>query len=118
MAVFDAYVLYPVPVRDLLMRLSVTGLFRARWTDRIHDEWIEAVLRKRNDLHREKLQRTRRLMDEVVPDCLVTGYEGIEATLELPDEDDRHVLAAAIKWGAGTIVTYLDGRDLPRRVSP
>lgn len=115
MAVFDACVLYPAPVRDLLMRLSVTGLFRARWTDRIHDEWIEGVLRKRTDLQREQLQRTRQLMDEVVPDCLVVGYEGIEATLELPDEDDRHVLAAAIKCGAGTIVTY-NLKDFPHTV--
>ena len=58
-AVFDACVLYPAPVRDLLMHLSVTGLFRARWTDRIHEEWIEAVLRNRPDLTREQLQRTR-----------------------------------------------------------
>src|SRR5690554_5628503 len=104
-AVLDACVLYPAPIRDLLMRLSVTGLFRARWTDRIHDEWIEAVLRNRIDLQREQLDRTRQLMDNAVPDCLVTHYEGIEGTLQLPDPDDRHVLAAAIKCSAGTIVT-------------
>lgn len=44
------------------MRLSVTGLFRARWTDRIHDEWIQAVLRNRDDLQPEQLDRTRQLM--------------------------------------------------------
>lgn len=114
-AVFDACVLYPAPVRDLLMHLSVTGLFRARWTDRIHEEWIEAVLRKRTDLQREQLQRTRELMDRAVPDCLVTGFEGIESTIELPDPDDRHVLAAAIKCGAGTIVTY-NLKDFPDAV--
>lgn len=105
-AVFDVCVLYKAPVRDLLMHLSLTGLFRARWTDRIHEEWIEALLRNRPDLKREQLQRTRDLMDDAVPDCLVDGYEGIEATVVLPDPDDRHVLAAAIKCGAGTIVTY------------
>lgn len=114
-AVFDACVLYPAPVRDLLLRLSVTGLFRARWTDRIHDEWIEAVLRNRTDLQREQLDRTRQLMDDAVPDCLVTGYEGIEDTLQLPDPDDRHVLAAAIKCAAGTVVTY-NLKDFPEEV--
>lgn len=114
-ALFDACVLYPAPVRDLLIRLSVTGLFRARWTDRIHDEWTEAVLRNRADLQPAQLKRTRELMDQAVPDCLVTGYEGIEPTLELPDPDDRHVLAAAIKCGAGTIVTY-NLKDFPEEV--
>ena len=112
MAVFDACVLYPAPIRDLLLRLAVTGLFRARWSERIHDEWIQAVLRNRQDLKREQLDRTRELMDQAVPDCLVSGYEGIEATLALPDPDDRHVLAAAIKCGAGTIVTY-NLKDFP-----
>lgn len=111
-AVFDACVLYPAPIRDLLLRLAVTGLFRARWSERIHDEWIQAVLRNRQDLKREQLDRTRELMDQAVPDCLVSGYEGIEATLALPDPDDRHVLAAAIKCGAGTIVTY-NLKDFP-----
>jgi hypothetical protein len=97
------------------MHLSQTGLFRARWTERIHGEWIGAVLRNRPDLTREQLDWTRARMDEAVPDCLVTGYEGIESTLALPDVDDRHVLAAAIKCGAGAIVTY-NLRDFPHDI--
>jgi hypothetical protein len=45
--VYDACVLYPAPLRDLLMRLALTDLYRARWSDEIHDEWITAVLRNR-----------------------------------------------------------------------
>lgn len=111
-ALFDACVLYPAPIRDLLVRLSLTGLFRARWTERIHEEWTTALLHKRPDLDRVQLEHTRALMDEAVPDCLVTDYEGIEAGLMLPDPNDRHVLAAAIKCGAGTIVTY-NLKDFP-----
>lgn len=111
-AVFDACVLYPAPLRDLLLRLSLTGLFRARWTERIHEEWIAALLHNRPDLDRSQLEHTRALMDSAVPDCLVTDYEGIEAGLLLPDLEDRHVLAAAIKCGAGTIVTY-NLKDFP-----
>lgn len=104
-ALYDACVLYPAPLRDLLLRLARTELFRARWSDRIHDEWINAVLRTRPEL-RDQLQRTRLLMDRAVPDCLVRGYEPLINGLTLPDENDRHVLAAAIVARAGVIVTY------------
>ena len=58
--VYNACVLYPAPLRDLLMRLALTDLFRARWSEQIHDEWINAVLRNRPDLSRQQLERTAR----------------------------------------------------------
>ena len=103
---YDASVLYPAPLRDLLMRLALTDLFRARWTDQIHEEWIRSVLADRPDLTREQLERTRSLMNAHVRDCLVTGYEPLIEGLTLPDPDDRHVLAAAIRAGASVIVTF------------
>ena len=105
-ALFDACVLYPAPLRDLLLRLAFTGLFRARWTDRIHEEWIRNLLKKRLDLRRDALERTRRLMNDSVPDCLVTEYEDLIEGLSLPDSNDRHILAAAIQSGCDVIVTY------------
>ena len=42
--IYGACVLYPAPLRDLLMRLALTDLCRARWSDQIHEEWITAVL--------------------------------------------------------------------------
>lgn len=114
-ALYDACVLYPAPLRDLLVRLARTGLFRARWTDRIHDEWIRNVLENRPELQPEKLQRTRELMNDSVLDCLVTDYEDLIESLELPDPDDRHVLAAAIRGRADVIVTY-NLRDFPPNV--
>jgi hypothetical protein len=113
-AVFDACVLYPASVRDLLLRLALTDLFRARWTDRIHDGWMGSVLNQRQDLTQAQLQRTRDLMNKAVPDCLVTGYEGLIDGLKLPDRDDRHVLAAAIRCQAGVIVTY-NLKDFPEQ---
>lgn len=112
-AVYDACVLYPAPLRDLLLRLALTDLFRARWSERIHEEWLRSVRRDRPDLTPEQLQRTRELMDLAVPDCLVTGYEGLIENLNLPDPDDRHVLAAAIRCQAGVIVTY-NLKDYPQ----
>ena len=111
-AIYDACVLHPAPLRDLLLRLALTDLFKARWTDRIHDEWTGSVLRSRPDLSSEQLKRTRALMNAAVPDCLVTGYEGLVEGLELPDRDDRHVLAAAVRCQAGVIVTF-NMRDFP-----
>ena len=109
---YDACVLYPAPLRDLLVRLAQTGLFRGRWTAQIHEEWIRALLTNCPDLTRERLERTRSLMDAAVPDCLVTGHERLLAGLTLPDPDDCHVLAAAIACQAGVIVTY-NLRDFP-----
>jgi len=103
--VFDACVLFPAPLRDILMELAVSGLFRARWTDEIHDEWVRSLLRIRDDISAEKLLRTRELMNQAVPDSLVTDYQDLISGLMLPDENDRHVLATAIKCGASVIVT-------------
>jgi len=87
------------------MYLALTDLFRAKWTDAIHDEWMRNVLKDYPDISREKLERTRDLMNAHVRDCLVTDYEDLIEALTLPDPDDRHVLAAAIRAGADVIVT-------------
>lgn len=103
---FDACVLYPAPVRDLLLRIANAGIVRARWSDRILDECFKSIRRQRPELDPTSLERTRRLMCEAVPDCLVAGYEHLEKGLELPDPDDHHVLAAAIRANAQAIVTF------------
>lgn len=92
---FDACVLYPAPLRDLLMHLSLSGLFRARWTNEIHEEWINNLLEQRPDLNRIQLERTRALMNTHILDALVENYETLTPKLSLPDPHDRHVLAAA-----------------------
>jgi len=104
--VYDSSALFSARLRDLLVRLALTGLFRAKWTDDIHEEWIRAVLAERPHLERWQLERTRHRMNAAVQDCLVEGYQGLMETLALPDPDDRHVLAAAIRSGAQTIVTF------------
>lgn len=115
-AVFDACVLYPAQLRDLLLRVALSDAFKARWTDQIHEEWIGSLLRDRPDIPAERLTRTRELMNRAVPDCLVTEYEPFIEQLQLPDPNDRHVLAAAIRCQAGVIVT-LNVRDFPDAVA-
>jgi hypothetical protein len=118
-ALYDACVLYPAFLRDLLMRVAIHGKFRdvlrAKWTGRIHREWMRAVRRRKPDVSRADLIRTRRLMDQHVRGCRVYNYERWERRVTLPDPNDRHVLAAALACVADVIVTF-NTADFPEEV--
>jgi predicted nucleic acid-binding protein len=103
--VYDANVLYPNTLRDLLIRVAQSGIVQAKWTSQILDEMTSALLRNRPDIPPARLARLRDLMNIAVRDSLVTGYEPLIEGLKLPDPGDRHVLAAAIKSGSQVIVT-------------
>ncbi|MGW6121559.1 PIN domain-containing protein [Nocardia sp. NPDC055165] len=109
---FDANVLYGNTLRDMMIRLARAGLVQAKWTETILDEMTSNLAVKRPDIEPAKLRRLRELMIAAVPDCLVSGFEPLIEGLKLPDLDDRHVLAAAIKIGAQVIVTA-NLRDFP-----
>ncbi|MDX1837730.1 PIN domain-containing protein [Legionella taurinensis] len=109
---YDANVLYPAPLRDILIQLATTRLYRAKWSNRIHEEWIRNVLKNRSDISREQLERIKKLMDSSVLDCLVENYEDIEGGLQLPDSNDKHILAAAIVSSCDVIVTF-NIKDFP-----
>ncbi len=102
--VLDACVLYPAPLRDLLVELAAREIFFARWTAEIHDEWMRNLAANRLDLDPKRLRRTREMMDLHVNDSVVTGHLSLIRSLTLPDPDDRHVLAAAIHSGVSLIV--------------
>ncbi|AVT30505.1 PIN domain-containing protein [Plantactinospora sp. BC1] len=104
-AVYDAGVLYPSTLRDLLIRIAQSGLVDAKWTEQILDEMFLALGRQRPELDQTRLARTRTLMGRAVRDWKITGYEPLVDALKLPDPDDRHVLAAAIRARAQIIVT-------------
>ena len=113
-AVYDACVLHDPALRDLLIRLArMPGLdVQAKWSEQILDEMVRTIAERRPDLDPTRLQRTREPMAAAVRDCLVTGHLSRVDELELPDPDDRHVLAAAIHAGAEVIVTF-NVRDFP-----
>ena len=100
----DANVLFPFRKRDILLRFHHAGLFRARWTERILDEWTRNLLDQKPHLERS-VRSQRHAMREHFQEALVTEYEQLIGTLELPDANDRHVLAAAIRCSAQHIVT-------------
>ncbi|WP_211092418.1 hypothetical protein [Chitinophaga eiseniae] len=71
-------------------------------------------VKNRPDLKAVQLKRTCHAMDNAFAEANVTGYKNLLAELELPDKDDRHVLAIAIKSGADTIITF-NKKDFPAR---
>lgn len=113
--IYDANVLYPSTLRDVLIRLALADIVTPRWTETILDETFRNLRANRPDLDPSALDRTRRLMGIAIPDASITGYEHLIDELDLPDPDDRHVLAAALHAGARTIVTK-NLHDFPRRV--
>ncbi|MCB1134675.1 MAG: PIN domain-containing protein, partial [Chlamydiia bacterium] len=115
-----ASVLYQAQVRHLLMWIAIHhGCFKPRWSNRVQDEWTGSLLKacspETQNRLKARLNETRLLMDQHVPEGLVTEYEDIESSVVLPDPDDRHVLAAAIKCGASILLTE-NVRDFPRSV--
>ncbi|MEA5217550.1 PIN domain-containing protein [Enterobacter cloacae] len=110
--VLDACVLYPSLLRDLLIRLGLTGLYQPKWTATIQDEWQRNLLANRLDLTAEQIQRTGQLMNEALPDAQVFGFEPLIHGVDLPDADDRHVVAAAVRSNAEIIVTF-NLKDFP-----
>jgi predicted nucleic acid-binding protein len=113
--VLDACVLYPATLRDLLLSLACENVYRARWTQDIQDEWIRNVLAKRQDLDEGKLRRTQSLMADAIDDCIIDGYQNLIDGLQLPDPNDRHVLAAAIVGHADAIVSF-NKKDFPEAI--
>lgn len=115
--IYDANVLYPFHLRDILIRVAQAGLVHARWTEKILDECFGNLIEQRPELA-ERLKRTRGLMNESIRDVLVQNYENLIDGLKLPHDEDRHVLAAAVKAGAQVIVTFNTKHFPPEAIDP
>jgi hypothetical protein len=105
-AVFDACILYPFHLRNIVVQAAVDRLVEARWTQAIHDEWIRNLRANAPAIPIERLKVTERLMNDALPTALVTGYEELIPKVTLPNPDDRHVAAAAITANATLILTW------------
>jgi predicted nucleic acid-binding protein len=111
-AVLDASVLVPNALCDTLLRMAEAGFFRPLWSARILAEVRDAVLRVHPEITEERIARRLAAMDGAFADANVTGREAVTAGLDLPDPDDRHVVAAAIAGGGQAIVTF-NLKDFP-----
>jgi len=101
--VLDTNVIYPIDIRDLLFWFASYDLFTPKWSKHIFEEWENVMSRK--GIPKEEIERRISKAQLAFPDALVENYEPLVDSLMLPDEKDRHVLAAAIKTNANAIVT-------------
>jgi predicted nucleic acid-binding protein len=105
-AVLDACVLVPMALCDLLLRLAEEpAMYRPLWSEQILAEMTKAI---RTKLHRSSSEATwrRQQMIQAFPEAMVAVPSELSKALDcIPDEGDRHVLAAAIMGHANAIVT-------------
>jgi hypothetical protein len=100
-ALLDTCVLVPSRARDVLLEAASAGAYRPLWSSEILaelDRTLRLLQSKRGVSPEETdayLTRLFRQLEAAFPDALVTGWEPLAATVQLPDPDDRHVVAAA-----------------------
>lgn len=109
-AVLDTNVVYPLIIRDILFWFAYYDLYTPKWSEHIFDEWKRVMIEK--GVSEEEAAKRISKANLAFPDALVKNYKGLIEHLELPDKDDRHVLAAAIKTNANLIVTN-NTKDFP-----
>lgn len=109
-AVLDACVLYPMTLRDTLLRAAAADLYRAYWTPDIPDE-VRRNLVRSGRVTQEQAAHLLSQMTTYFPEAMVTGYEHLIPTMTNHPKD-RHVLAAAVVVGAQLIATD-NVRDFP-----
>lgn len=110
--VLDACVLYPAPIRDLLLSFAAEGLFTPKWSDLIQEEWTRNLLANRLDLSKAVLDQSINAMNSAFLDSNVSSFEDLIPSFHLPDLNDRHVLACAVRSKADLITTF-NLKDFP-----
>ncbi|MGO1944326.1 MAG: PIN domain-containing protein [Ancrocorticia sp.] len=114
-AFLDACVLVPIAPCDTLLRIADSGAFRPLWSQRVVDEAVRALLRIHPDVSRSRFLSRFHSMSRAFEDALVEGWESLEQGIILPDPNDRHVVAAALRGRADVIVTE-NVKDFPKHV--
>ena len=105
LVVLDANVLYPFQLRNLLLWLAQEGLYEPLWSELILDE-VQRNLRSKAKLTEAQLDHLESQMRQAFPEACGSHFHGAEEEVQLPDEDDRHVLALAVHYEADVIVTW------------
>lgn len=109
--ILDTNVIFPIQVRDLLFWFAHYDLYTPKWSEHIFDEWANVM--RRHNLSEAEIQKRIDNANNAFPDAMVKNYIPLIKGLALPDEDDKHVLAAAIKTNANIIVTN-NLKDFPQ----
>ncbi len=111
-ALLDSCILVPSVVADTLLRLAEYGFFRPLWSQRILEEMEYVILKVHPELNHSRIRNRSVAMNATFEDALVAGWQGLVAGLDLPDDNDRHVFAAAIRGGAQSLVAF-NLKDFP-----
>lgn len=106
--------IYPTVMREVLLGAARAGLYQPLWSDRILEEWARAA-RKLGPGGEAQARGEIALTRAAWPKAAVTYSAALEDRLYLPDEADRHVLAAAIAGHADLIIT-MNAKDFPRHI--
>ena len=103
----DACVLVPIHKADLLLTFAEHRAFYPLWSNRIMDETVRGINRATKGRVSEATARLRvDAMNDAFDDACVEGWEPLETAISgMPDPDDRHVVAAAVRGHAAAIVT-------------
>lgn len=101
--VVDANVLFPLTLRDTVLRAAAADFYQLRWSKEILDE-MERNLVSTGAVPADKATRLRTTMERFFPEAMVTGYEPLIVAMQ-NDMKDRHVVAAAVKAGAQVVIT-------------
>lgn len=114
----DANVLYSRVLRDYLVYAADEGIIAVRWSRPILMEVVKHLQANSSTFDDERAGLLIRLLNEAYPHAEIDPTEEARLAvdeLDMPDEDDRHVLAAAVSARAAILCTN-NVRDFPADV--
>ena len=114
-ALLDANVLYPAPLRDFLLNLAATEIYQPKWNTIIQQEWKHNLLKNRPDLKERHLSRTIKLMESTFPEASTKIELEKLNEIKVPDENDKHVISSAIVSNSNYIVSW-NVKDFPKNL--
>jgi len=110
----DACVLFPTVMREVVLGCAKAGLFEAKWSPRILEEWARGTIKLGPEAEVFARGEIATLAIDF-PNAHVPNYDGLMQRLWLPDPDDIHVLAAAVSGSCDVILTS-NTKDFPRDI--
>ncbi|EBA11318.1 RSP_2648 family PIN domain-containing protein [Roseobacter sp. CCS2] len=110
----DACVLYPTVMREVLLGCAKAGLFEARWSARILEEWARAA-GKLGPAQEVWARGEIASLGASFPQALVSYDAAQKRQFWLPDPADIHVLTAAVVGSCDGILT-MNAKDFPKNI--
>lgn len=111
----DTCVLYPTVMREIVLGVAETGAYETFWSPLILEEWARAARKLGPEGEAQARAEIAMLKLRFPRSELKAPSDGLMARLWLPDDNDIHVLAAAVSASADAIMT-LNAKDFPRGV--